>query len=84
MYGEQLQNGLEKLVTDFDRIVRPRHGRYVPEPAVTDENGVQYLPPVPFQPVAALLAATVALAGLWLILYAPNIVLKQTKIDRNE
>lgn len=36
---------LQRLANHFEI---PAHGRYVHQPAVTDENGIRYLPPAPF------------------------------------
>lgn len=67
MANPQLAEGLDHLAREFDRIARPISGRYVREPAITDENGVVRLPPpVPdvFWRVAGV--AAVAAAGmLW-------------------
>ncbi len=71
MRGEQLPADLGKLARDFDDRVRPRRGRYVHQPAITDEQGVIVLPP----PVRSAgvrwgmlsgVAAT-AFAGTWLM-----------------
>jgi glyoxylase-like metal-dependent hydrolase (beta-lactamase superfamily II) len=40
-------NELNALARDFDQRSRPRRGRYVTTPAVTDEQGVVSLPPPP-------------------------------------
>jgi glyoxylase-like metal-dependent hydrolase (beta-lactamase superfamily II) len=71
MRGEHLPAELAKLARDFDQRVRPRRGRYVRQPAVTDEQGVIALPP----PVRSggvrwgMLSgvAATAFAGTWLI-----------------
>jgi hypothetical protein len=42
MSGPEIAGALQAFAEDF---VAPLHGRYVPEPAVTDENGIVYLPP---------------------------------------
>lgn len=44
MRGEELQQSLDRLVRNFDRVAVPAQGRYVNEPAVANENGVQYIP----------------------------------------
>jgi glyoxylase-like metal-dependent hydrolase (beta-lactamase superfamily II) len=47
MRGEQLADELAHLSRDFNHRARPRHGRYVAQPALTDEHGVVALPPRP-------------------------------------
>jgi glyoxylase-like metal-dependent hydrolase (beta-lactamase superfamily II) len=64
MRGEELEEGLRRLVTSF-REEMPRRGRYVFEPAVADERGVVSVPPpvadpMPKMLLAAGVAATVA------------------------
>ena len=69
--GEHLPAELAKLAHDFDHRVRPRRGRYVHQPAVTDEQGVLVLPP-PIRSAGVRwgmlsgVAAT-AFAGTWLV-----------------
>lgn len=46
------------------RIQAPAHGRYVHEPAITDESGVVSLPPAPFDPVPMATAAGMFTVGL--------------------
>ena len=45
MQGERMLNGLHDLARNFERLAVPSHGRYVGEPAVTDETGVVAVPP---------------------------------------
>jgi glyoxylase-like metal-dependent hydrolase (beta-lactamase superfamily II) len=45
------KRALDQLLTLAVHFPVPSHGRYVPEPARTDENGVVYLPPKPPDPV---------------------------------
>ena len=47
MKGDAMPGALADLARDFDVRVRPRHGRYVTAPAVTNEQGVVSLPPPP-------------------------------------
>jgi glyoxylase-like metal-dependent hydrolase (beta-lactamase superfamily II) len=62
MSGEELTRDLKKLVDNFLQTAVPKHGRYVNDPAITDDRGVQYLPPKPFDPM--LSASIFALAAL--------------------
>lgn len=52
---------LENYATHFRP---PRHGRYVREPATTNENGVVSLPPAPLDPVPFATAASLLVAGI--------------------
>lgn len=45
MEGSELQEKLDELVHHFGEMTVPRHGRYVNQPAQTDENGVVEVPP---------------------------------------
>ncbi len=65
MSESDLAARLERFAENFRA---PRHGRYVNEPARTDERGVIALPPAPFDPVpfataAGLMAVGVALGA---------------------
>lgn len=62
MSGEELTQDLKKLVENFQQTAVPKHGRYVNDPAIMDDDGVQYLPPKPFDPL--LSASIFALAAL--------------------
>ena len=70
MRGDEMPRRLAELARDFESKVRPRRGRYVREAAVTNEDGVVYVPPparggVPWATVSGVAAA--AVAGTWLI-----------------
>jgi glyoxylase-like metal-dependent hydrolase (beta-lactamase superfamily II) len=55
-------------LTDFAlRFTPPRHGRYVNDPALADENGIYYTPPAPADRVP-MYAAGIALAAAGLLL----------------
>lgn len=43
--GTVLKQALAELSTNFNEKAVPTHGRYVPDPAVTNANGVLYVPP---------------------------------------
>jgi glyoxylase-like metal-dependent hydrolase (beta-lactamase superfamily II) len=64
MYGEHLDHQLQELAADFDHLAIPRHGRYVSEPAVFDQDGVAYVPAKPLNYVPALVGAALLGAGL--------------------
>src|SRR6186713_2369866 len=44
MFGQEMRNALHTLSRRFDVLAQPAKGRYVNEPAVTDETGVLYVP----------------------------------------
>jgi glyoxylase-like metal-dependent hydrolase (beta-lactamase superfamily II) len=71
MRGDMVPDRLAELARDFDTRVRPRFGRYVEQPAITDESGVVSLPPSARSDgvrwgMLTGVAAT-AVAGTWLI-----------------
>jgi glyoxylase-like metal-dependent hydrolase (beta-lactamase superfamily II) len=43
-YGTLGQQALDRLARQFYALAVPRHGRYVPEPALADDSGVYYVP----------------------------------------
>jgi glyoxylase-like metal-dependent hydrolase (beta-lactamase superfamily II) len=45
MRGEGMRKSLHNLVRDFEKVAVPGRGRYVYQPALTDESGILYLPP---------------------------------------
>ncbi|WP_232058292.1 MBL fold metallo-hydrolase [Nibribacter ruber] len=66
MQGEQLERELSDLARLFDQLAVPSQGRYVGNPAITDERGVVELPPTVKNTVPKVLATAglVALAGM--------------------
>ena len=66
--GPEAAVGLRTLA---DNYPVPAHGRYVAEPARTDANGVEHLPPAPKDQLpmqAAMIGASIVLAGAaWLL-----------------
>ena len=65
MRGPKLQWQLEELVREFWQTAVPERGRYVHEPAITDEMGVVSVPPAVSNPANKVLLAAglVTLAG---------------------
>ena len=53
--GPQLRDELRALAADFRARAVPPHGRYVEQPAVTNERGVVSVPPAPFDATKTLL-----------------------------
>ena len=56
MYGDALRRELDLLVQEFDDVM-PRDGRYVRHPAISDADGVQFVPPAVPDPVPKVIAA---------------------------
>ena len=64
MRGAQMRERLHSLALRFEQTEVPVYGRYVRDPAVTDEHGIVRLPPDPLPKVAAGFAAAALAAGL--------------------
>jgi len=66
MVGEELRQQLDNLVKNFWVLAVPNKGRYIHEPAITDERGVVSVPPPVSNsvPKVMAIAGAVALAGL--------------------
>jgi len=62
MNGPEVRIALEYLAEHFDKMARPSHGRYVRQPAITNENGIVRLPPPVVNP-AVKIAVGAAVAG---------------------
>jgi glyoxylase-like metal-dependent hydrolase (beta-lactamase superfamily II) len=69
--GLDLELGLNRLAHNFDELSIPSKGRYVKQPAITDENGVVDMPtPTSFH-VARVMGIS-AVAGLLMYLFWPD------------
>lgn len=71
MRGEELRGALKNLSTHFKAVAVPEEGRYVNEPAVTNEQGVMFLPPATekMTRLAKVLGISIALASIALLIY---------------
>lgn len=74
MSGSEVAIELSDLAANFPM---PEHGRYVPEPAQTDERGIRYVPPAKPDPLPKVLAAAgiavaVAAVLLWKVKSEPE------------
>jgi glyoxylase-like metal-dependent hydrolase (beta-lactamase superfamily II) len=71
MRGEELRGALKGLSSHFKTLAVPEEGRYVNEPAVANDQGVLYLPPVTekMKRVARVLGISLALASVALLVY---------------
>lgn len=70
MSGESLRHGLAELVTNWEAVARPLHGRYIHSPAFTDERGVISVPPAVRDPsvphvVLIAIAAALGMSVMW-------------------
>lgn len=62
--GADVREALHQLAQSFDRREVPARGRYVGQPAVADERGVVWVPPMPPRAKAALSLGAAALGAL--------------------
>ncbi|MEX2232246.1 MAG: MBL fold metallo-hydrolase [Cyclobacteriaceae bacterium] len=71
MRGEELRGALKNLSGHFKTVALPAEGRYVNEPAVTNEQGVLFLPPPTekMSKLARILGLSIALASVALLIY---------------
>jgi glyoxylase-like metal-dependent hydrolase (beta-lactamase superfamily II) len=71
MFGDEMRNALNLLGSRFAQLAEPAHGRYVNQPAVSDENGVQYIPPakVKTETIVTAVGVTLAVAAIGFILF---------------
>ena len=71
MSGPSLQEDLAELVEYFDTRAKPSRGRYINDPALTDENGLVYVPdaqPMPAKEIAAYaLVATLIISAFFVL-----------------
>jgi glyoxylase-like metal-dependent hydrolase (beta-lactamase superfamily II) len=72
--GRDVQDELQTLARDFDRLERPAFGRYAKQPAIADDSGVLMLPP---DPLPALLAGAGAMAAVAGIVWAASVASKR-------
>jgi glyoxylase-like metal-dependent hydrolase (beta-lactamase superfamily II) len=74
MRGEELRGALQHLSLHFKKFALPEEGRYVNEPAVTNEKGVLYLPPPneKMTRLASILGLSLAAVSIAWILYQQN------------
>lgn len=71
MRGEELRGALKNLSAHFKALALPEEGRYLNEPAVTNEQGVLFLPPPTekMTRLAKVLGITLAVASVALLIY---------------
>jgi len=64
MRGQRLRSELHALADHFREVGMPQDGRYVRAPAVTDEQGIVYVPPPMNDPVPKVLLGAAVAAGV--------------------
>ena len=72
MMGAELHTQLELLAKNFELLAKPAKGRYVNQPAITNELGVQEVPPPVHDPMPAILAGVGIAALVGATWYALN------------
>jgi glyoxylase-like metal-dependent hydrolase (beta-lactamase superfamily II) len=82
MFGQEMRNSLHRLATRFDQLALPAKGRYVNEPAVTDESGVLYVPATTQTVSSAVkvVGVSIAVISLGILIYQQ---LKRKRADPN-
>jgi glyoxylase-like metal-dependent hydrolase (beta-lactamase superfamily II) len=75
MRGQPMRDALHHLARNFD-AVRPQHGRYVHQPAITDAHGIVLVPPRPPMPASWRVAGAI---GALAIGAASVALLRQTR-----
>lgn len=85
MRGEELRGALRYLSAHFKADALPEEGRYVSEPAVTNEQGVLFLPPATerMSRLAKVLGLSIAVASIALLIYQQTRHRKPT-VDEEE
>lgn len=85
MRGEELRGALRNLSANFKSMALPEEGRYLNEPAVTNEQGVMYVPPSTekMSRLAKLLGLSIAAASIALLIYQQTRT-KRRHVERPE
>jgi glyoxylase-like metal-dependent hydrolase (beta-lactamase superfamily II) len=68
MQGPEMRRSLHKLADQFEELAVPSHGRYVGDPALVNEEGVQYLPPATTSGMMLKIAGLTAVAVIGFLL----------------
>ena len=71
MQGEEMRNALYTLANKFDSVAKPKQGRYINEPAITDETGILYLPhnTEVVSPLVKVVGVSLGILTIGLLLY---------------
>lgn len=70
MRGQEMQEQLQTLAAEFDRLGMPAHGRYVDEPALANEFGIITVPPPTVQGQLPKVALGIGVAAAGLALWS--------------
>jgi glyoxylase-like metal-dependent hydrolase (beta-lactamase superfamily II) len=83
MQGEELRTELHKLSNKFDQLAVPAEGRYVQEPAVTNEDGIVFLPKEPDKntTLVKVLGISLAVITIGVLLYQQTRTKKKKQKD---
>lgn len=86
MEGQELHVELQRLASEFDKLAVPKHGRYINEPAVTNEEGVVYLPPSTdkVSAVIKVIGVAVAIASVAYVIFQQTEKRRKRKADLEE
>jgi hypothetical protein len=76
--GQEMRRSLHNLADRFEELAVPAHGRYVGDPALVNENGVQYVPPANNYGLILQAAGLTAVAVIGFLL-AKNYTTKKRK-----
>ena len=68
MRGAEMRSSLHNLADHFEELATPSHGRYVGNPAMVNEEGVQYVPPANSYGLVLKLAGLTAAAVVGFLL----------------
>lgn len=70
MRGERMQQELQALAREFDRLAIPKQGRYIHTPVIADERGVISIPPgAPADPIPRILTSIGIILGAGALLF---------------
>lgn len=81
MRGAEMQEQLQTLAAEFDRLGMPAHGRYVDEPAVADQTGIVRIPRQNIQGQLPKVAVGLGVAAAGYALFS---LLRRRRSGRNQ
>lgn len=78
LYGDEARKALHKLASEFWKLAMPANGRYVKEPALFNDEGVTYVPPVQKNYMLMTVVGATVLIAAGILLYKS----KQKKLGK--